>query len=53
MTPAMAAGHCGVGAGLIDEHEAGKVEIRLRRLPQLPRQGDVRAILLRCKDRFF
>lgn len=53
MTPAMAAGHGGVGPGLIDEHQACKVEVRLPRLPQLPRQRDVRTILFGREYRFF
>ena len=53
VTPAMAAGHRRVGAGLINKHEAGKVEAWLCRFPQLPRQCDVRAILFRREYRFF
>lgn len=53
LAPAMSAHHAGRRPGLIDEHETGKVEVRLRGRPQLASQGNIRPVLLRRKDRFF
>ena len=53
MAPTMAARHRCVGASFINEHKTPKVEPRLRSLPKLPGQRDVRPVLLRRKYRFF
>ena len=42
----VAAGHVGRGPGLIDEHEARRVEIKLIVEPLLPSSQDVRPVLL-------
>lgn len=47
------AGHLGRGAGLVEEHQLGRVKVRLRLEPRLPRRGDVRAVLLGRMRGFF
>jgi hypothetical protein len=43
---AVAAGHLGVGPGLVDEHQRLRIEARLAGLPARPVLGDVRPVLL-------
>ncbi len=40
------AGHFGRGAGLVEEHQLGRIKVGLRLKPRLPCRGDVRAVLL-------
>ena len=42
----MRAGHVGRGPRLVEEHEAGRVEVGLARKPRLARRLHVRAVLL-------
>lgn len=53
MTPAMAAGHRRVRAGLIDKYQRGRVEVRLCRPPEFTRQSNVGPVLFSREDRFF
>ncbi len=45
--------HLGIGAGLVDEDQAGRVERRLSCPPYLPVLGDVRTFLLSRVRGFF
>jgi hypothetical protein len=49
----MAAGHVGLGPGLVDEHQALGVKPALIRLPPDPAASDVGAILLTGVQSFF
>ncbi len=51
--PAPQRGHVGLGPGLIDEHEAGRIRPSLILLPLLPPPGDLRPQLLGGKNAFF
>jgi hypothetical protein len=53
LTPAMAARHRRVRAGLIDKYQRGEVEIGLRRPPELAGEGDIGPILFSREERFF
>ena len=53
VTPAMAARHRGVGAGLIDKDQRTEVEARLGCCPELARQCDIRPVLLGREYGFF
>lgn len=53
LTPAMAARHRRVRAGLIDEYQRGEVEIGLRRPPEFAGKGDIGPILFSREERFF
>ena len=46
-------GHLGRGAGLVDEHQAFGIEIRLKREPGAPPAQDVRTLLLAGVRGFF
>ena len=50
-TAAMAAGHVGLGPGLIQEHEPARIKLALLALPPAP--GDVRPLLLGGHQAFF
>jgi hypothetical protein len=49
----MAAGHVGGGPGLVDEHEAFRVQIDLAIEPVVPLLQDVGAVLLDCMSSLF
>src|SRR5437879_3036101 len=49
----MAAGHVGLGPGLVDEHQATGIKPVLILLPPLPPAGHVGAILLGGEQAFF
>ena len=49
----VAAGHVGLGPGLVDEHQASGVKPALMRFPPDPAAGNVGAILLAGVQRFF
>ena len=51
--PAAQAGHLGVGAGLIDEDQLLRIEVRLGVEPGLTRPPYVRAVLLAGVRRLF
>jgi hypothetical protein len=50
---AIKARHLGRGAGLVDEHQPGRVELRLRVAPGCPCGRDVGPLLLAGVRRFF
>lgn len=52
-TAAVSADHLGRGSGLIDEHQALDIKLRLAGLPALPRFGYVGPLLLGCVQSFF
>jgi hypothetical protein len=49
----MGAGHVGLGPGLIDEDQAGRVDAVLMAAPPLALGGDVRPMLLGGVQAFF
>jgi len=51
--PTMSAGHVGLGPGLVDKDETGRIDFRLVPLPPGAAARDVRAILLGCEHGFF
>ena len=51
--PAAKPRHLGVGAGLVDEDQSGRVERRLSRAPYAPLLGHVRTVLLGRVRGFF
>jgi len=51
--PAVGARHVGLGPGLVDEHQAGRIDAPLIPLPPAPSPRDVRPILLAGEDGFF
>ena len=51
--PAVGARHVGLGPGLVDEDEAGRIDAPLVALPPAPPPRDVRPILLAGEDGFF
>lgn len=51
--PTMSAGHVGLGPGLVDEDETGRIDFRLVPLPPGAAAHDVRTILLGCEHGFF
>ena len=51
--PAMGADHVGLGPGLIDEDEAGRINLSLMPFPACPSARDVGPVLLGRQQRFF
>jgi hypothetical protein len=51
--PAVGARHVGLGPGLVDEDEAGRVDTSLVAFPPVAPPRDVRPILLAGEDGFF
>jgi len=49
----MAAGHVGLGPGLVDEDQTGRIELALMALPALPLARDVGPVLLGRVQAFF
>ena len=45
--------HVGLGPGLVDEHQAGRVDLALVLHPLRPPARDIGAILLGCDQRLF
>jgi hypothetical protein len=52
-SPAVLAGHVGLGPGFIDEDQAVGIDLALMALPALALAGDVRPILLGGVQSFF
>jgi len=51
--PAAQRSHVGLDPGLVDENEAGNIDLALMNLPACPLTGDVGAVLLGRPHRFF
>ncbi len=51
--PTAQPGHLGAGPGLIDEHQALGIEIRLQVEPSPPPAQDIRPLLFACVRGFF
>jgi hypothetical protein len=51
--PAVSAHHVGLGPGLIDEDEAGGINLSLMPFPACPSARDVGPVLLAGQQRFF
>jgi hypothetical protein len=52
-SPAMGADHVGLGPGLIDEDEAGGINLSLMLFPACPSARDVVPVLFAGQQRFF
>ena len=52
-SPAVGTDHVGLGPGLIDEDEAGRVNLSLMPFPACPSARDVGPVLLAGQQRFF
>jgi hypothetical protein len=52
-SPAVGADHVGLGPGLIDEDEAGRINLSLMPFPACPSARDVGPVLLAGQQRFF
>ena len=51
--PAVGACHVGLGPGLVDEHQAGRIDASLIPLPPVAPPRNVRPVLLAGEDGFF
>jgi hypothetical protein len=52
-SPAVGADHVGLGPGLIDEDEAGRINLSLMPFPACSSARDVGSVLLGGQQRFF